>query len=71
MKISIPTWNEEFELPDVSYFVWSTQDCFECILKKHGENTLNSSIIKYINKMENRITFKTKTGHNVDIILKQ
>ena len=32
-KISAPTWNEEFELPDGSYFVSDIQDYFEYILK--------------------------------------
>ena len=32
-KISAPTWNEEFELPDGSYSVSDIQDYFEYILK--------------------------------------
>ena len=32
-KISGPTWNEEFELSDVSYSVPDIQDYFEDILK--------------------------------------
>ena len=35
LKISAPTRNEEFELPDVSYSVSDIQDYFECIIKKH------------------------------------
>ena len=34
-KISAPTWNEEFTLPDASYSVSDIQDYFEYILKKH------------------------------------
>ena len=30
-KISAPTWNEEFELPDGSYYVSDIQDYFEYI----------------------------------------
>ena len=30
-KISAPTWNEEFELPDGSYSAPDIQDYFECI----------------------------------------
>ena len=37
-KISAPTWNDEFELRDRSYSVSDIQDCFEYILKKHGES---------------------------------
>ena len=33
-KISAPTWNDEFELPDGSYSVSDIQDYFEYILKK-------------------------------------
>ena len=40
-KISAPTWNEEFTLPDGSYSVSDIQDYFQYILKKHGENTDN------------------------------
>ena len=36
-KISAPTWNDEFELPDESYSVSDIQDYFEYILKKHGK----------------------------------
>ena len=38
-KISTPTWNDKFELPDGSYSVSDIQDYFEYILKKQGENT--------------------------------
>ena len=38
-KISAPTRNEKFELPDGSYFISDIQDYFEYIFKKHGENT--------------------------------
>ena len=31
--------------------------------KKRGENIDDSSVKKYVNKIENRITFKTKTGY--------
>ena len=37
-KISAPTWNEEFELPDESYSIQDIQDYFGYILKKHGKN---------------------------------
>ena len=33
-KISSPTWNDEFKLPNGSYSVSDIQDCFEYILKK-------------------------------------
>ena len=43
-KISFPTWNEEFELPDGSYSVSDIQDYIEYILKKHETVTDNPSI---------------------------
>ena len=67
-KISAPTWNEEFELPDGSYSISDIQDYFEYILKKHGEKTVNPSIRMYINKIENRITFKIKTGYCLELL---
>ena len=33
LKISAPTWNEEFELPDGSYSLSDIQDYFQYILK--------------------------------------
>ena len=35
-KISTPTWNEDFELPDGSYSMSDIQDHFKYILKRHG-----------------------------------
>ena len=67
-KISAPTWNEEFDLPDGSYSVSDIQDYFEYILKKHSERVDNPSIRMYINRIENRITFKTKNGYYLEIL---
>ena len=70
-KISAPTWNEEFKLPDGSYSVSDIQDYFEYILKKHGENVDNPSIQIYVNKIENRITFKIKDGYSLELLTKE
>ena len=35
---------------------------------KHEEKTVNSSIRKYIDELENKITFKIKTGCYVEIL---
>ena len=59
-KISAPTWSDEFELADGLYSVSDIEDYFEYILKKHSENVDNPSTRIYINKIENRITFKIK-----------
>ena len=34
-KISAPTWNDTFNLPDGSYSITNIQDYFEFIIKKH------------------------------------
>ena len=36
--------------------------------KKHNEKIDNSSIKKYVNKIVNRITFKTKTGYYLEFL---
>ena len=38
------------------------------IYKKVRGKTVNPSIIKYINKVENRITFKIKTGYYLELL---
>ena len=70
-QISAPTWNEEFKLPDRSYSVSDIQDYFEYILKKHGENTNEPSIHIYVNKIENRVTFKIKNGYSLELLTKE
>ena len=67
-KISAPTWSEEFELPDGSYSVSDIQDYFKYILKKHSESVDNPSIRMYINRIENRITFKIKSGYYLELL---
>ena len=77
-KISAPTWIEEFTLPDGSYSISDIQDYFEYVLKKHGEkidndkdNDKNKPSVKiYINKIENRITFKIKKGYSIKLLTK-
>ena len=67
-KISAPTWNEEFELPDRSYSVSDIQDYFEYILNKHKESVDNPSIRIYVDKIENRIMFKIKSGCYLELL---
>ena len=49
-------------MPAGSCLISDTQDYFEYILEKHNENFDNPSIRIYVNKVENRITFKIKNG---------
>ena len=67
-KISAPTWSEEFKLPDGPYSISDIQDYFEYILKKHSENVDNPSIKIYVNKIENRVTFKIKKGYYLELL---
>ena len=62
-KISAPTWNDTFDLPDGSYSIEDIQDYFEFIIKKHETLTGNSPIEIYPNKIKNRIVFKIRTGY--------
>ena len=67
-KTSAPTWNDKFELPDGSYSWSEIQDYFKYILKKHGENTDKPSVQIYVNKIENRLTFKIKNGYSLELL---
>ena len=67
-KISAPTWSEEFELPDRSYSISDIQDYVEYILNKHSESVDNPSIRIYVNRIENRITFKIKSGYYLELL---
>ena len=50
LKISAPTWNDEFDLPDGYYSIADIYDYFEFIIKKH----------------ETRFFLKAKTRHILD-----
>ena len=67
-KISAPTWNDEFELQDGSYSVSDIQDYFKYILEKHGEDIDEPSVQIYVNKIENRISFKIKNGYSLELL---
>ena len=67
-KISAPTWNEEFKLPDGSYSVSDIQDYFEYIMKKLSEDIDKPSVMIYVNKIENRVTFKIKSGYSLELL---
>ena len=67
-KISAPIWNYKFELPDWSYSVSGIPDYFEYILEKHNEKIDNPSTRIYVNKTENRVAFKIKTGYYLKLL---
>ena len=41
---------------------------FKIILKKHGENIDKPSVKIFVNKTENRITFKIKNGYSIELL---
>ena len=51
-KISAPTWNDEFDLPDGSYSVPDIQDYFEYIIKKCETIADNPLVQIYVNKIK-------------------
>ena len=67
-KISAPTWNDTFHLPDGSYSISGIQDYFEFIIKKHETSTENPLIQIYPNEIKNRILFKIKTGYKLELL---
>ena len=56
-------------MPDGSYSISNIEDYFEYILKKHGANTDKTSVQIYVNKIENRITFKIKNGYSLELLI--
>ena len=70
-KISAPTWNDEFNLPDGSYSASDIQDYFEYIIKKHETIADNPPVQIYVNKIKNRIVFKIKTGYKLELLTEE
>ena len=67
-KISAPTWNDTFDLPDGFYSIANFQDYFEFIIKKHETLTEDSPAQVYPTKIKNRIVFKLKTSFNLEFL---
>ena len=70
-KISAPTWNETFDLPDGSYNISEIRDYIEYIIKKHETNGENAPILIYANTINNRIVFKIKSGYKLELLSKE
>ena len=67
-KISIPTWNDTFDLRDGSYSISDIEDYFKFIIKKHETLTENPPVQIFPNKIKNRIVFKIKTGYKLELL---
>ena len=63
--------NDELELSDRSYSLSNIQDYFEYVSKKHGKNIDKPAVQIYVNKIENRITFKIKDECTLDFLAPQ
>ena len=61
----------QHKVPDRSYPISDIYDHFEYDFKKHSENVVNLTIIIYVNKIENRITFKIKNGYYIELLTPQ
>ena len=70
-KISAPTWNETFDLPDGSYNIPAIQNYLEYVIKKHETIADTAPILIYANKINNRIVFKIKTGYKLELLSKE
>ena len=67
-KLSAPTTDDIFDLPDGSYPIGDIQDYFEFIIKKYDILTENPPVQIYPNKIKNKIIFKIKTGCKLELL---
>ena len=70
-KISAPTWNDTFDVPDGSYSIAAIQNYFEYIIKKHETIADVSPVLIYVNEINNRIVFKIKSGYKLELLSKE
>ena len=70
-KISAPTWNDTFDLPDGSYSISDIRDYFVFIIKKHETLAEDLPIQIYPNKIKNRIVLKIKTSYKLYLLTPQ
>ena len=52
---------------DGSYSISNIQHYSEFILKKHGKDIDKLPVLIYVNKTENRVTFKIKNGYSFEL----
>ena len=71
LKISVPTWNDTFDVPDRSYSIAALQNYFEYIIKKHETITDISPVLIYVNEINNRIVFEIKSGYKLELLSKE
>ena len=62
------TWDEQFETSGKSYSVSDIQDHFKYIIKKHEALTDKPPIQTYVNIIQNKVTFKIKSGCFLELL---
>ena len=67
-KISAPTWNHTFDLPDGSCSIFDIQDYFEFNIKKHETLTENPPVQIFLKRIKNRIIFNIKTSYKLELL---
>ena len=67
-KISALTWNDTFDLRDVSDTISDNEDYFEFIIKKHETLAENQPVQIYPNKIKKRIVFKIDAGSKLELL---
>ena len=67
LKIIGPTWNDEFELQESSYYVSDIQNYIEYTIKKHKTLTAIPHINVYINRINKWLVFKIKDGYKLEL----
>ena len=70
-RISAPTWNNTFDVPDGSYSIAALQNYFEYIIKKHETIAKVSPVLIYVNEINNRIVFKIKSRYKLELLSKE
>ena len=58
-------------MPDGSYSVAALQNYFEYIIKKHETIADVNSVLIHVNKINNRIVFKIKSGYELELLCKE
>ena len=58
-------------MPDGSYSIAALQNYFEYIIKKHETVADVSPVLIYVNKINNRIVFKIKSGYKLELLSKE
>ena len=67
-KVSALTWNDTFDLRDVSDTISDNQDFLEFIIKKHETLAENQPVQIYPNKIKKRIVFKIDAGCKLELL---